>query len=274
MTNTIKQAAEFGIVQSGQNLAGLLIFLTDVHGIGLQAAQGLIFTEAFYWDMNDGTRAWSKRFAERNGGKYPSMIHAGVYAGLLHYLKAVDAVKSDTDGAKVVAQMKQMPTEDALFGKGEVRVDGRTIHDVYLFEVKKPAESKGGYDLYKLRARSGSGSVPAARPGELPVGEERLIALCRQGPPMFELLGVPPQALFGQLMLGLINGAFYAMLSLGLAVIFGLLNIINFAHGALYMMGAFVAWFRCSTSDWATGGRSSCHRSPSACWVRSWSGCC
>ena len=143
VTNTIKQAAEFGIVQSGQNLAGLLIFLTDVHGIGLQAAQGLIFTEAFYWDMNDGTRAWSKRFAERNGGKYPSMIHAGVYAGLLHYLKAVDAVKSDTDGAKVVAQMKQMPTEDALFGKGEVRVDGRTIHDVYLFEVKKPARSKG-----------------------------------------------------------------------------------------------------------------------------------
>ena len=141
MTNTIKQAAEFGIVQSGQNLAGLLIFLTDVHGIGLQAAQGLIFTEAFYWDMNDGTRAWSKRFAERNGGKYPSMIHAGVYAGLLHYLKAVDAVKSDTDGAKVVAQMKQMPTEDALFGKGEVRVD-RTIHDVYLFEVKKPARSR------------------------------------------------------------------------------------------------------------------------------------
>ena len=156
-TNAIKQAAEFGIVQGGQNLAGLLIFLTDVHAIGLQAAQGLIFTEAFYWDMNDGTRAWSKRFAERNGGKYPSMIHAGVYAGLLHYLKAVEAVKSDSDGAMVVAQMKQLPTEDALFGKGEVREDGRTIHDLYLFEVKKPAESKGPYDYYKLRA-----TIPAA----------------------------------------------------------------------------------------------------------------
>jgi branched-chain amino acid transport system substrate-binding protein len=157
VTNAIKQAAEFGIVQGGQNLAGLLVFLPDVHGIGLQAAQGLIFTEAFYWDMNDGTRAWSKRFAERNGGKYPSMIHAGVYAGLLHYLKAVDAVKSDSDGAKVVAQMKKLPTEDALFGKGEVREDGRTIHDVYLFEVKKPAESKAPYDYYKLRA-----TIPAA----------------------------------------------------------------------------------------------------------------
>lgn len=157
VTNAIKQAAEFGIVQGGQNLAGLLVSLLDVHGIGLQAAQGLIFTEAFYWDMNDGTRAWSKRFAERNGGKYPSMIHAGVYAGLLHYLNAVQAVKSDTDGAKVVAQMKQMPTEDVLFGKGEVREDGRTIHDMYLFEVKKPAESKAPYDYYKLRA-----TIPAA----------------------------------------------------------------------------------------------------------------
>ena len=159
VTNAIKQAAEFGIVQGGQNLAGLLVSLLDVHGIGLQAAQGLIFTEAFYWDMNDGTRAWSKRFAERNAGKYPSMIHAGVYAGLLHYLNAVQAVKSDTDGAKVVAQMKKLPTEDALFGKGEVREDGRTIHDMYLFEVKKPAESKAPYDYYKLRATIPAGEA-------------------------------------------------------------------------------------------------------------------
>ncbi len=157
LTNAIKQAAEFGIVQGGQNLAGLLVFITDVHGIGLQAAQGLILTEAFYWDLNDGTRAWSKRFAERNGGKYPTMIHAGVYAAVLHYLKAVEALKSDADGAKVVAEMKRTPTDDPLFGKGTIREDGRKIHDMYLFQVKKPAESKAPYDYYTLRA-----TIPAA----------------------------------------------------------------------------------------------------------------
>src|SRR5512132_2259184 len=157
LTNAIKQAAEFGIVQGGQNLAGLLVFITDVHGIGLQAAQGLILTEAFYWDLNDGTRAWSKRFAERNGGKYPTMVHAGVYAALLGYLKAVEALKSDADGAKVVAEMKRTPTDDPLFGKGMIREDGRKIHDMYLFQVKKPAESKAPYDYYTLRA-----TIPAA----------------------------------------------------------------------------------------------------------------
>ncbi len=157
LTNSIKQAAEFGIVQGGQKLAGLLVFITDVHGIGLQAAQGLILTEAFYWDLNDGTRAWSKRFAERNGGKYPTMIHAGVYSAVLHYLKAVEALKSDADGAKVVAEMKRTPTDDPLFGKGTIREDGRKIHDMYLFQVKKPAESKAPYDYYTLRA-----TIPAA----------------------------------------------------------------------------------------------------------------
>src|SRR5574340_363876 len=149
--NSIKQAAEFGIVKGGQNLAGLLVFLTDVHGLGLQTAQGLILTETFYWDMNDQTRAWSKRFAASNGGKYPSMDHAGVYAAVLHYLKAVDAAKTD-DGTKVVAQMKRMPTDDPLFGKGRIRADGRKIHPAYLFQVKSPAESKYPYDYYKLRA--------------------------------------------------------------------------------------------------------------------------
>jgi branched-chain amino acid transport system substrate-binding protein len=157
LTNAIKQAAEFGIVQGGQSLAGLLVFITDVHGIGLQAAQGLILTEAFYWDLNDGTRAWSKRFAERNGGKYPTMIHAGVYSAILDYLKAVEALKSDADGAKVVAEMKRTPTDDPLFGKGMIREDGRKIHDMYLFQVKKPAESKAPYDYYTLRA-----TIPAA----------------------------------------------------------------------------------------------------------------
>jgi len=155
--NSIKQAAEFGIVKGGQNLAGLLVFLTDVHGIGLDKAQGLILTSTFYWDLNDQTRAWSKRFAAANGNKQPTMVQAGVYAGVLHYLKAVAALKSDADGAKVVDEMKKLPTDDPLFGKGTVRVDGRTIHNAYLFEVKKPSESKGPYDYYKLRA-----TIPAA----------------------------------------------------------------------------------------------------------------
>ncbi len=147
--NSIKQAAEFGIVKGGQKLAGLLVFLPDVHGLGLNAAQGLQITEAFYWDLNDQTRAWGKRFAAANGGKYPSADHAGVYASVLHYLKAVDAAKTD-DGTKVVAKMKELPTDDPLFGKGTIRADGRKIHPVHLFEVKKPSESKYPYDYYKL----------------------------------------------------------------------------------------------------------------------------
>ncbi|MCW5610461.1 MAG: ABC transporter substrate-binding protein [Rubrivivax sp.] len=149
--NSIKQASEFGITRAGQNLAGMLVFITDVHSLGLNTAQGLIFTETFYWDLNDQTRAWSKRFAERNGGKYPSMVQAGVYSSVLHYLKAVEALKSD-DGTKVIEQMKKMPTDDPLFGKGSIRADGRKLHPAYLVEVKKPSESKGPYDYYKVRA--------------------------------------------------------------------------------------------------------------------------
>ena len=150
-TNTIKQAAEFGIVRGGQNLAGLLVFLTDIHGLGLQTAQGLIFTESFYWDMNERTRAFAKRFSERNRGIHPTMIHAGAYAATLHYLKAIDALKSD-EGTKVIAKMKEMPTDDPLFGKGTIRQDGRKIHPMYLVEVKKPSESKYPWDYYKIRA--------------------------------------------------------------------------------------------------------------------------
>ena len=149
--NSIKQASEFGIVKGGQNLAGLLVFLSDVHGLGLQTAQGLILTETFYWDLNDGTRAWSKRFAAANGGKYPTMVQAGVYSAVTHYLKAIDAGKTD-DGAKTVAKMKELPTDDPLFGKGTIRADGRKIHPAYLLEVKKPSESKAPYDYYKVRA--------------------------------------------------------------------------------------------------------------------------
>src|SRR5258705_400922 len=150
-TNAIQQAAEFGIVKGGQSLAGLLVFLTDVHALGLPTAQGLIFTEAFYWDTNDKTRAFAKRFAELDRGIHPTMIHAGVYAATLHYLKAVEALKGD-DGTKVIAKMKETPTDDPLFGKGTIRADGRKLHPMYLFEVKKPAESKGPWDYYKLRA--------------------------------------------------------------------------------------------------------------------------
>jgi branched-chain amino acid transport system substrate-binding protein len=149
--NSIKQAAEFGITKGGQNLAGLLVFLPDVHGLGLNTAQGLVLTETFYWDLNDQTRAWTKRFVAANNGKYPSMVHAGVYGAVLHYLKAVEAAKTD-DGTKVIAKMKELPTDDALFGKGTIRADGRKIHPAYLFEVKKPSESKYPFDYYKLRA--------------------------------------------------------------------------------------------------------------------------
>jgi branched-chain amino acid transport system substrate-binding protein len=151
-TNTIKQAAEFGIVSGGQKLAGLLLFITDVHSLGLKVAQGLNFTETFYWDLNDGTRAFSKRFSEKTKNKaMPSMVQAGVYSGLIHYFKALDAMGGNPhDGAKVVAKMKEMPTDDALFGKGTIRVDGRKLHPAYLFEVKKPEESKGPWDYYKL----------------------------------------------------------------------------------------------------------------------------
>jgi branched-chain amino acid transport system substrate-binding protein len=151
-TNTIKQASEFGIVAGGQKLAGLLLFITDVHSLGLKVAQGLNFTETFYWDLNDGTRAFSNRFSDRAKNKAkPSMVQAGVYSGLIHYFKALEAMGGNPhDGAKVVAKMKEMPTDDPLFGKGSIRADGRKIHPAYLFEVKKPEESKGPWDYYKL----------------------------------------------------------------------------------------------------------------------------
>jgi len=155
--NAIKQGAEFGITKSGQQFAGLLVFLTDVHAIGLDKAQGLLLTEAFYWDLNDKTRAWSKRFAAQHKGAMPTMAQAGVYSSVLHYLKAIEALKSD-DGPKVIEQMKKMPSEDDVFGKGRLRQDGRHVHDMYLFEVKKPSESKGPWDYYKVRA-----TIPAEK---------------------------------------------------------------------------------------------------------------
>ena len=153
-TNAIKQASEFGITSGGQKLAALLLFLSDVHSLGLKMTQGLQFTETFYWDLNDGTRAFSKRFSDRMKNKnQPTMVQAGIYASIIHYLKALDSMGSNPhDGVKVVDKMKSMPTDDALFGKGEIQPNGRKVHPGYLFEVKKPEESKYPWDYYKLIA--------------------------------------------------------------------------------------------------------------------------
>ncbi len=156
-SNAIKQAAEFGIGRDGkQRLAGLLVFLTDVDALGLQTAQGLVLTEAFYWDLNDRTRTWSQAFAARAAGRMPTMNHAGVYSSVLAYLRAAAAADS-VSGAKVVAQMGAAPIEDALFGTTAIRRDGRAVHDMYLFQVKKPAESRGRWDYYTTIA-----TIPAA----------------------------------------------------------------------------------------------------------------
>jgi branched-chain amino acid transport system substrate-binding protein len=140
-----------------QASAGLLVFLSDVHALGLKAAQGLQLTSAFYWDHDERTRAWSTKFAAQRNGKMPTMVQAGVYASVTHYLKAAAAVKDPTDGKAVVAKMKELPTDDPLFGKGTIRGDGRKIHPMYLYEVKSPDESKKPWDYYKLRRE-----IPAA----------------------------------------------------------------------------------------------------------------
>ncbi len=150
--NAIKQGAEFGITAGGQHFAGLLVFIPDVEALGLKTAQGLVLTSTWYWDMNAANRAWTKRWQAERPGKFPSMVVAGVYSSILHYLKAVAALGSAADGKAVVEKMKQMPTDDPLFGKGQVRIDGTVTHPAYLFEVKSPAESKYPGDDFKLRA--------------------------------------------------------------------------------------------------------------------------
>ena len=150
--NSIKQGAEFGIASGGQHFAALLFYIGDVEALGLKIAQGLVLTETFYWDMNDSTRAWSKRWQAERPGKFPNMNQAGDYAAALHYLKAVAALKSTADGKAEVAKMKELPTDDPVFGKGMIRADGRKIHPAYLFEVKAPEDSKYPGDVYKLRA--------------------------------------------------------------------------------------------------------------------------
>jgi len=155
--NAIKQGAEFGVTAGGQHFAGLLVFISDVNALGLKSAQGLVLTSTWYWDMTDANRAFTKRWQAARPGKFPTMVQAGVYSSIIHYLKAIAALKSGTDGKAVVAKMKEMPTDDTLFGKGSIRADGRNLHDAFLFEVKTPAESKYPGDDYKLRA-----TIPAA----------------------------------------------------------------------------------------------------------------
>jgi len=148
--NAIKQAQEFHVQKGGQIVVGLSTMITDIKALGLNAAQDLYVTETFYWDRTPETRAWSKRWSERNGGRFPTMMQAGVYGATLHYLKAVAAVGSTADGRKVVDKMKEMPTDDPLFGKGTILPNGRKIHDAYVFQVKSPEESKYPWDYYKL----------------------------------------------------------------------------------------------------------------------------
>jgi branched-chain amino acid transport system substrate-binding protein len=149
-TNALKQASEFGITNSGQKLIALLLEITDAHALGAKETQGLIVTDAFYWDMNDETRAFSKRFNEKVG-HMPTMIQAGLYSATMHYLKAIEAIGTD-EAPKVMAQMRATPINDFFAKNGKIRIDGRMVHDMYLFEVKKPQESKGEWDLYKLLA--------------------------------------------------------------------------------------------------------------------------
>jgi branched-chain amino acid transport system substrate-binding protein len=149
-TNALKQASEFGLTKGGQKMIALLQEITDTHSLGIKETQGLIVTDAFYWDMNDETRAFSKRFNEKVG-HMPTMIQAGLYSATMHYLKAIEAIDSD-EAPKVMAQMRATPVNDFFAHNGKIRIDGRMVHDMYLFEVKKPEESKGEWDLYKLIA--------------------------------------------------------------------------------------------------------------------------
>lgn len=167
-TNSIKQAAEFGIVRGGQKIAALLMTLAEVHGLGLEAAQGLVLTEGFYWDQNDRTRAFAERFFKRTG-HMPSMIHAGTYSATLQYLKAVKAAGTK-DSDAVVKKLKELPVNDAFTDNGKVLENGRMVHDLYLFEVKKPSESKKPWDYYKqLAVVPGGKAFPAAKDSGCPL---------------------------------------------------------------------------------------------------------
>ena len=208
-------------------------------------------TTAFYWDLDDDTRKWSKRFQSHPDNKkksMPTMVQAGVYSAVTHYLKAIKAAGTD-DADAVIAKMKEMPVNDFFAKNGQIGPDGLHRHDMYLVQVKTPGRVQVPLGLLQDREDDPRGAgVPDGRAAEVPARREEVpVAPWRR--PSGRARGErgprprsPMQALFGQLLLGLINGSFYALLSLGLAIIFGLLDVVNFAHGALYMLGAFVAW--------------------------------
>ena len=262
-TNSIKQAHEFGITQAGQQLAALLLFLTDVHALGLDVAQGLVLTTGFYWDHE---RRDPRLVGELQRARGADADHGagGRLLGGPHYLQAIKDGRHRRGQGGGRADEGD-PDQRLLRQERHDPDDGRMVHDMYLARVKTPDESKGEWDYYKiLRTIPGDQAfLPVERAAASSAAEYRLNAARATGI-MFELIGIPPQVLFGQLLLGLINGSFYAMLSLGLAVIFGMLNVINFAHGALYMMGAFVAYFLLEYAASATGRPCCSRRSSSA----------
>jgi branched-chain amino acid transport system substrate-binding protein len=148
--NSMKQAAEFGLARRGQRVVGLAVYLSDIVSLGLEATQGATVVGNWYWDLNEGTRSFARRFGERMGGRMPTDLQANVYAAVTHFLRAADALGSSTDGRAIVAKMKALPTEDSIFGRGSIRADGRRVSPVYVFNVKSPAESRGRYDVYRL----------------------------------------------------------------------------------------------------------------------------
>jgi branched-chain amino acid transport system substrate-binding protein len=148
--NSMKQAAEFGLARRGQRVVGLAVYISDIVSLGLEATQGATVVGNWYWDLNDGTRSFARRFGERMGGRMPTDLQANVYAAVTHFLRAADAQGSSTDGRAIVARMKALPTEDSIFGRGSIRADGRRVSPVYVFNVKSPAASRGRYDVYTL----------------------------------------------------------------------------------------------------------------------------
>ena len=148
--NSMKQAAEFGLARRGQRVVGLAVYVSDIVSLGLEATQGATVVGNWYWDLNEGTRSFARRFGERMGGRMPTDLQANVYAAVTHFLRAADALGSSTDGRAVVAKMKALPTEDSIFGRGMIRADGRRVSPVYVFNVKSPAASRGRYDVYRL----------------------------------------------------------------------------------------------------------------------------
>lgn len=148
--NSMKQAAEFGLARRGQRVVGLAVYVPDIVSLGLEATQGATVVGNWYWDLNEGTRSFARRFGERMGGRMPTDLQANVYAAVTHFLRSADALGGSTDGRAVVAKMKALPTEDSIFGRGMIRADGRRVSPVYVFNVKSPAESRGRYDVYRL----------------------------------------------------------------------------------------------------------------------------